>query len=229
MSLIELLRKSVTLDGCATKEVKKPKEAGSKTAFDDVGEDEAENYTIKDLKLRSAGAIASWCETDELDSDESAADRLQLLFVGIVDIDKDGELSSEEGDLLEILLNYAWDYLSTQGVDDDSISNLLNDWDSEAADRVMDLLNGSMPDGDDSIDNFAFGPDDQSAVFDAVYKKRMVVRDGHKMRVNKRISGHIKLSSNQKVAVRKMQMKSHSASAMMHRRRSMKIRKNSGL
>jgi hypothetical protein len=226
MSLIEMLRKSVLLDGCATKEVKKVKDD---VVLDAVGSDDAAKYGIQDLKLKAATALSTWCETDDLGDDESAADRLQSLFIGIVDINKDGELSDEESDLLDVLLNYAWDYLEAQGVDDDTISGLLNDWDSGAADRAMDLLNGSMPDGDDSIDNFAFGANDEEAVFDAVYKKRMVVRGGKKMRVNKRISGHVRLSAKQKIGIRKMQMKSHSAGAMMHRMRSMKIRKNSGL
>lgn len=225
MSLIDLLRKSVLLDGCATKEV----EIKDSIVLDDVSGDDAAKYGMQDIKLKAATAISTWCETDDLDDDESAADRLQSLFIGIVDINKDGELNDEESELLDMLLNVAWDYLEAQGVDEDAISGLLNDWDAAAADRVMDLLNGSMPDGDDSIDNFAFSANDEEAVFDAVYKKRMVVRGGKKMRVNKRISGHVRLSSKQKVGIRKMQMKSHSAGAMMHRARSMKIRKNSGL
>jgi len=226
MSLIDLLRKSVVLDGCATKEEKKVK---YDVVLDAVGSDDAAKYGIQDIKLKAATALSTWCETDDLDDDESAADRLQSLFIGIVDINKDAELNDEESELLDTLLNYAWEYLEAKGVDDDTISGLLNDWEAGAADRVMDLLNGSMPDGDDDIDNFAFGANDEEAVFDAVYKKRMVVRGGKKMRVNKRISGHVRLSAKQKVGIRKMQMKSHSAGAMMHRMRSMKIRKNSGL
>ncbi len=226
MSLINLLRKSVVLDGCATKEAKKVKD---NVILDEVSSDDAAKYGIQDIKLKAATALSMWCETDDLDDDESAADRLQSLFIGIVDINKDGELNDDESELLDTLLNYAWDYLEEKGVDEDTISGLLNDWDAGAADRVMDLLNGSMPDGDDDIDNFAFGSNDEEPVFDAVYKKRMVVRGGKKMRVNKRISGHVRLSAKQKVSIRKMQMKSHSAGAMMHRIRSMKIRKNSGL
>ena len=150
MSLIDLLRKSVLLDGCATKEV----EIKDSIVLDDVSGDDAAKYGMQDIKLKAATAISTWCETDDLDDDESAADRLQSLFIGIVDINKDGELNDEESELLDMLLNVAWDYLEAQGVDEDAISGLLNDWDAAAADRVMDLLNGSMPDGDDSIASF---------------------------------------------------------------------------
>ncbi|PIQ55371.1 MAG: hypothetical protein COW02_03435 [Comamonadaceae bacterium CG12_big_fil_rev_8_21_14_0_65_59_15] len=59
---------------------------------------------------------------------------------------------------------------------------------------------------------------------DAAYRKRFVIRGGKKMRVNKRISGVVRLSAKQKMGIRKMHMKSHSASARMHRMKSMRMR-----
>jgi hypothetical protein len=49
------------------------------------------------------------------------------------------------------------------------------------------------------------------------------------MRIKKRISGTVRLSAKQKVAVRKMLRKSHSAMATMKRMKSMKIRRKAGL
>ena len=79
------------------------------------------------------------------------------------------------------------------------------------------------------IDNFAFALNDSDAMFDAVYKKKFVVRGGRKTRVNKRISGKVRLSSGQKMAIRKARMKSHTAAAQLHRMKSMRVRRRSGL
>lgn len=66
-------------------------------------------------------------------------------------------------------------------------------------------------------------------VFDATYKKKLVVRRGKKVRINKRVSGHVRLSAKQKIAVRKMLRKSHSAVAKIRRSKSVKVRKRAGL
>jgi hypothetical protein len=227
MSLTDLLRGAMALDACAAKGETKPDQE-QQIVFDS-----ANDYAIKDMKLSAAAAIQTWAETDDLSDEEDSAARLQSLFVGIVDINKDGDISDDEAEFIDELLNYAWDYLASKGVEDDDIGLLLNDWDSAAADRIMDVVNSSLPDSEDGemddLDNFAFGGEAEEAVFDAVYKKKMVVRGGKKMRINKRLSGRVKLSAKQKVAIRKMHMKSHSAGATMRRAKSMKMRKRSGL
>jgi hypothetical protein len=221
MSLSDLLRRNVTLDGCGDKiETKK------KPTLDAISES-AEKYAMQDMKIKAANAIQAWKETDDLGDDETNAERLMNLFVGIVDANKDGEISEEESNYLEALLNYAWDYLSERGIDEDDIESLLNDFDADAADRVMDLLNGESD--DDDLDSFAFGDDEQEAVFDAVYKNVAAVRGGKKVRLRKKISGSVRLTAKQKVAIRKMQLKSHSAGAQMKRMKSLKVRKHMGM
>jgi hypothetical protein len=224
MNLSDLLRRNIVLDSCGDKE----KVDTKKKPTLDAANESAAKYAMQDMKLKAASAIESWKSSDELGDDETSANRLQSLFIGIVDVNKDGELSEEENNYLEALLNYAWDYLSSKGIDDDDIDLLLNEFDEEAADRIMDLLNGDGVDEDD-LDTFAFSDDAQEAVFDAVYKNVMAVRGGKKVRLHKRISGAVHLSAKQKIGIRKMQMKSHSAGAMMHRMKSMKLRKRSGL
>lgn len=197
----------------------------------------AADYVIADLRMKVVAALAQWAETpaDELAEGESMADRLLALVVGIIDADKDGEITEEEQAVADMLLNAAWEYLASKGVSEADCDALLNEWDVDAANRVKDLL----AEGGDAtdLDDFAFDEDAESPVFDstgavvmdAVYKKRMVVRGGRKMRVNKRISGVVRLSAKQKIAVRKMHRKSHSAAAMLHRMKSMRLRKASGL
>ena len=58
---------------------------------------------------------------------------------------------------------------------------------------------------------------------------KMAVRNGKKMRIRKRISGTVRLSAKQKLAIRKARMKSHSAGAMMRRMKSMRMRRKMGI
>jgi hypothetical protein len=67
------------------------------------------------------------------------------------------------------------------------------------------------------------------ATLDAVYKKKIVIRRGKKVRINKRVSGTVRLTAKQKVAVRKMLRKTHSAVAQMRRSKSMRVRRRAGL
>lgn len=192
----------------------------------------ADTYTKNDITLKAVASIQQWVESDDLDDGESCADRLLAMVVGIADANKDGEISDEEQAVVDIALNAIWDYLSKYGAEDDDISSLLNDWDDDAAERIKDLLASSMPeDSDADLDNFVFGGGSELAdpVFDAVYKKTLAVRGGKKVRINKRISGTVRLSAKQKIGIRKAQMKSHGALAMMHRMKSLKVRKRSGL
>lgn len=206
--------------------------------FDGVDDDApsgAAAYADADLRLKAVAAIHQWAETtaDDLAEGESLADRLFALAVGIADSDKDGEISEDEAGVCNIVLDAMWDYLSAKGVSDEDCDALLNEGDSGAADRVMDLIVSALPSGDeavaDEMDAFAFDSDSDTALFDAAYKKKIAVRGGKKVRINKRVSGHVRLSAKQKISVRKMLRKSHSAVATMRRAKSMRVRKKAGL
>lgn len=205
------------------------------TVFDSatVTLDAASVYAETDIKLKSVAAIQEWLNTDTLEDGETSADRLMSLFVGIADANKDGELTDDEQDVVNLALNSAFDYFVGKGVDEADAESLLSDWAPDVADRVRELLVSGMPEGEDAeaaeIDNFAFGEGDQEAALDAVYKKRMVIRAGKKVRINKRISGHVRLSARQKVAIAKMQRRSHSGAAMAHRAKSMRMSRRMGL
>lgn len=201
----------------------------------DVPQGGAAAYALADLRLKAVAVVHGWAETglDDLADGETLADRLLALVVGVADADKDGELTADEQEVCDIVLNAIWDYLLTKGVSEEDCDALLNGWDAAAGDRVNDLVVSALPDGDeaaaDEMDSFAFDAESDGAVFDAVYKKKIVVRGGKKMRINKRVSGHVKLSAKQKLGIRKMLRKSHSAAATMHRAKSVRIRKRAGL
>ena len=197
----------------------------------------ASAYSLQDTSLKAVAAVQAWCETDDLAGGEGSGDRLMAMLIGIADENKDGELSDDEQTVVGIAINAAWDYMGSKGVSDADLSALFESEDptdyNGAGDRVMEFLADNMPDGDeaatDDASDFAFGPDAQASVFDAVYKKRFAVRAGRKVVIRKRISGHVRLSAKQKVSIRKMLMKSHGAKASAHRMKSMRVRKSRGM
>lgn len=207
--------------------------AANRPAFDSAEEVETNDagaaYLEADLKIATATAIQQWAEADDLGDGEGVADRLVALFVGIADANKDGDITDEEAEILDEVLEDAYDYLVSLGVDEDDVSALLNDFDEQVAVRVQEFIISALPDGEEEsqehVNAFAFGGE----ALDAAYKKVMAVRGGKKVRINKRISGTVRLSAKQKVAIRKARMKSHSAKAMIKRARSMRLRKKMGL
>lgn len=222
---VHRISKRPALDDCKGKKETMDSAAGSTAS--------AEDYTLKNISLNAAATIHQWCEDDDLDEGESSADRLLNSLIGIADPNKDGEITSDEQELLDVALNAAWDYLASKGVSEEDCDALLNDWDEDAADRVKDLVCSMLPEGEDAamedLNGFVFGEDAEQPALDAIYKPKWVVRAGKKMKKMVRVAGRVLLSAKQKLAVRKMHMKSHSASAMMHRARSFFKRRKMGL
>lgn len=197
--------------------------------MDSAGESagDGETYVATNVALSVAGVLQEWAETDNLDEGEGYGDRLMAMLVGIADDNQNGELDDDEIAIFTSACEFAWDYLSGKGVTDDDCDKLLNDFDNDVADRVHELLIQRLPDGEDAsgadIDAFAFG-DEGTVAMDAVYKKAIAIRNGKKTRINKRISGTVRLSAKQKLSIRKAGMKAHSAKAQMRRAKSMRIR-----
>ncbi len=203
------------------------------SAAESGGLEAAAEHEIRTLRMQAAAAIQQWVEESDLDASESSADRLLALMVGIADENQDGELDDDEQEVLLVALESGWDYLSGLGVEEDDISALLNDWDADAGERVRDLVASALPDGDDeadeAIERFAFTDDDQEPLLDATYRKTVAIRGGKKVRINKRVSGTVRLSGKQKLAIRKASMKARSAGAKARRLKSMKLRRKLGL
>ncbi|WP_109479083.1 hypothetical protein [Paraburkholderia sp. C35] len=236
----EMLRRALT-------PVAPAKPAPQGTVFDGANDDDStadpNGYASTDLRIKAASIVQAWAATDadSLGDGETLADRLLMLVIGAIDVDKDGEISDDESQVAAVLIDYIWDYLSSKGVSDDDCAALLDDGDNDAANRVKDLLADSLPTDDESaaddVDSFAFDDEAQTAVFDsagevmfdAAYKKKVAFRAGHKVRINKRVSGTVRLSAKQKIAVKKMLRKSHSASATIKRMKSMRMRSKAGL
>ncbi len=199
--------------------------------------DSAASYALSQVSMAAAASVQAWVETDDLAEGEGAADRLIAMLIGIADDNKDGELSEEEQEIVQIAMNEAWDYLSAKGVADSDLDTIFNADDpadaNAAAARVMEFMADRLPDGEeassDEVDDFAFGGKAGESVFDAVYKKRFAIRKGKKVRINKRVSGTIRLSAAQKVSIRKALRKAHGSRATAKRMKSMRVRRSMSL
>ena len=107
--------------------------------------------------------------------------------------------------------------------------------DETAAENIQELLINTAPNGEDEeldsilADAFEFDEDSDAAVLDATYKRALAIRNGKKTIIRKRISGTVRLSAKQKMAIKKAQRKAHSGAARAKRLKSMKRRQKMGL
>lgn len=207
--------------------------------FDGVGYEAADDvsaYQMTDIALKVGGAMQAWIETEpsDLDEGESLSDRFDSLMVGIIDEDHDGEISDDEAVLLEIAINKAAEWMIGKGLSEEDVGAFFNESADDAeVERMVEFLRGVAPDGEDAeieeLNNFAFDNDSSTGAFDATYKRKIAIRAGKKVIVRKRISGRVKLSAKQKMAVKKMLRKSHSSKANRMRLKSMKKRIKMGI
>jgi hypothetical protein len=213
-------------------EKKEPED--KKTEPEDKKEDDAEavmdaagEYTANDIALNAVAAVQEWAETvpSDLDEGEGLGDRLFGLLVGIADEDMDGDISEDEAEVVNMAAEIAAEYLISKGVSEADVIALLEDFDNDLAANVQEFVVEKMPEGDDS-DLFVFGDGSDESALDAVYKKKIVVRAGRKVRINKRVSGFVKRTTGQKLALKKALRKAHSATAKLRRAKSMRRRKS---
>jgi hypothetical protein len=206
-------------------------DSAEKKQTSDAGAD----YANADIALKAVAAVQEWAETqdDDLDDGETLADRLFSLLAGIADANMDGEVGEDEQEVFFLAADAAANYLASKGIADDDAISLLEDFDVEVAQNVHELLISALPNGEEEaaadMDAFVFGDGSDESALDAVYKKRIAFRGGRKVMIKKRISGKVRLSAKQKVGIRKMLRKSHSAAAQMRRAKSMRLRAKAGL
>lgn len=190
-----------------------------------------DDVVSSDTDITAAAIVQEWGETlpEDLDAGEHMGDRLFSLMVGALPEGEfpDGFDDDAADDLMD-LGDAVGDVLADLGVDDGDIELLLNDFDAEVAERVQELVAGSLPEGVDPA-GFVLGDGSDEPAFDAVYRKRIAVRGGKKVRINKRVSGKVILTAGQKTAVRKMQLKARTSLAKLRRAKSMRVRTRLGL
>lgn len=229
------------------KEPKKPKQK------DDVVTDDVTNtaavFQEQAIASDAMNLLNEWLDTDEsdLDSDEGFGDRLYHLMIGLADENKDGDISDDEAEIINVGLNAVADYLVAKGVDEDKVVSLLEEFDNNLANNVREIVLANLPEGEEALfedmDKVIFSAEENQSVLDsvqrmaekqgltldAVYRKTFAIRHGKKMRINKRISGKVRLSAKQKVAIRKAQRKAQTGAAKLRRLKSFRLSKRLGL
>lgn len=199
------------------------KKAAARMSLDDS----ARKFEMMSARMDAGAIVEVWAKEDDLEYGETFADRLIAMIIGAADINIDGELTGDEIEVANEVGAAVYDYFLALGVEESDASAVLNG-DDDAAMRVRDFIS-EFDEDDFNVDEFVFGEDAQDSLYDAAYKKALAVRDGKKVMINKRVSGAVKLSSKQRAALRKAQMKSHGAGAKMKRMKSMKVRKKMGI
>lgn len=217
-----------------------PEKKPTKVALDSASDPDMDgDFDDAQGGITAASIVQQWVETDDLDQGETLADRLFQLILGSVDEDIDGEVSDAEQEEFDDLCDYAGQYLSRLGVPDDDVSALLNEWDDNAAERVVDQVLNNLPDGDSALDDInGFVFDTSGVTLDSatiskrgsgIYKKVRVIRQGKLTEARVRIGGSVKVSSKVKAHLAKVRGKSKSAAALRKWKRSMGMRRKSGL
>jgi len=210
--MMDLLGGNITLD--STVKMKK----------DDEDMDDA---SLREVKLKAMSAFEVWEATteDELAGGEGFADRLQALLLGIWSPDKDDDIDEDEQYMIDVACDFVEGWLIGQGVDEADVNAILDDWDNEAAERVIEFLQTKEKGTFDGIYGGAYSA---MPTLDATYKKKIVFKNGKKMIKRKRVSGHFKMTPAQRAGLKKAQRKSHNATANRKRLKSKTARKRAG-
>lgn len=201
--------------------------------------DKVQSFARQQARTNAMSAVLAWIEDGDF-----SYQALDEYIIGAADLDGDFEITEAE----EAYYNEIWrevpDALLTLGAAAEDVSRLVNDEDDKAGAIVGKAVNTAVneleADDDELIVGFAMGkdavfenasddPNGRHMILEATYKKMKAVRDGQVQVINKRMSGKVRLSSAQRAGIKKMQRKSHTASANLARKKSMRVRKMRGM
>ncbi|EPL8679528.1 hypothetical protein N0P70_005527 [Klebsiella michiganensis] len=172
----------------------------------------------------AASMIAQWIEDDEPEAD--AFDALAMTMAGLDGLDEDDEPTDEQIDAYNEALAALAEAAVAMGADQDDVTDMIDDEDDGAAERVFDALAENDTDMmEEAIAIYTVAGGDK-AMMEAARKK--VIRDG-KVKIIRKRPRPRRLNSLQKQALKKAQRKSHTAVANVNRKKSMRLRKKRGL
>lgn len=200
---------------------KSPEEQTEKLFFESVGEDlfleavaKAANQT---LRTNAAAAVIVW-----LSEGDSSFDELDALIYGFAS-DHDGEeLSEEELEDYNAMMEYAFEFLIANGAKADQVQSIEEN--ADACDVVFKAVNEAIKgkDDDELVADFSVR---ETMMLEATKK---VIRDGQVVFKKKRTKKY-RQTPAQKAALKKARSKSNTAAAKANRRKSMRIRKSRGM
>ncbi|WP_348893327.1 hypothetical protein [Escherichia coli] len=177
-----------------------------------------------DMRSLAASMIAGWVEDGDPEAD--SFDALAITMAGLADIDEDTDFTDEQIDAYNDALAALADAAVALGADQDDVTEMIDDEDDSAAERVYDALSESDTDMMETAIAIYTVAGGDSAMLEAVRKK--VVRDGKVTIIRKRPRPR-RMTSLQKQALKKARRKAHTSVANINRKKSMRIRKKRGL
>ena len=199
-----------------------PDDISEKLFFESVTEDMMLEATSKmaDQTLRSnaAAAVITW-----IDGEDATYEELDSLLYGFAAGDDDQEeLTEDELEVYNALLEYVDEFLVANGADASQVQSM--DENEDAAEAVFNDVKESIKakDDDELIADFAVR---ETMMNESTQK---VVRDGKVVTKKKKTKKH-KQSPAQKAALKKAQKKSNSSAAKAQRRKSNRVRKSRGM
>ncbi|MCY6932031.1 hypothetical protein OYC22_16890 [Escherichia coli] len=207
------------LESAEQKTQAKPKE-DIETAMMEAVESRAQG----DMRSLAASMLAGWVEDGDPEAD--SFDALAITMAGLADIDEDTDFTDEQVDAYNDALAALADAAVALGADQDDVTEMIDDEDDSAAERVYDALSESDADMMEAAIAIYTVAGGDSAMLEAVRKK--VVRDGKVTIIRKRPRPR-RMTSLQKQALKKARRKAHTSVANINRKKSMRIRKKRGL
>ncbi len=207
-----------------------------------TGTDAVQVFARQQTRTQAMSAILAWVEDGEF-----TYTALDEYIIGMADLDGDFEISDEE----EAIYNAVWaevpDALLSLGATETDANDFVNGEGKASADAaarvgkaLKERLDELEADDDEIIAGFALGedavfenasddPEGRHMILEATYRKQKVVRDGKVVKINKRISGKVRLSAAQKAGLRKARRKANTAAARLQRKKSMRLRARRGM
>ncbi|WP_110459111.1 hypothetical protein [Escherichia coli] len=207
------------LESAEHKTQTKPKE-DIETAMMEAVESRAQG----DMRSLAASMLAGWIEDGDPEAD--SFDALAITMAGLADIDEDTDFTDEQVAAYNDALAALADAAVALGADQDDVTEMIDDEDDSAAERVYDALSESDADMMEAAIAIYTVAGGDSAMLEAVRKK--VVRDGKVTIIRKRPRPR-RMTSLQKQALKKARRKAHTSVANINRKKSMRIRKKRGL
>lgn len=237
---------SETSDGSCRQDGKQ--DAAGKEKAANVLEGAGSGRSIEDIVLEAVEtdlrAIAATIALEWAQGDDHSYDALDAYVLDAAGIDEDSEVTEDDEDFYNEVWGEVADALVFLGADETAVTELCDKEDSSAGASVAEAVKGGLvaegaPSDEAIVMEFAAGDNydvfksiyegAEGDLFEAAYRKKKVVRDGKVVKINKRVSGRIRLSAAQKAGLRAARRKANTAVARLHRRKSMKLRKQRGL
>ncbi|HBN6266231.1 TPA: hypothetical protein L3N15_004213 [Vibrio parahaemolyticus] len=188
--------------------------------FESVTDDmflEAVSKTAEtNLRSNAAASVMTW-----IDEGDASFEELDALIYGFAAGD-DEELDDDELEDYNAMMNYAYEFLVSNGADAAQVQSMEEN--EDASEAVFNAVKESTKAKDDAelIADFSVR---ETMMLEA---KKKVVRDGEVTYVKKKTKKH-RQTPAQKASLKKAQKKSNTSAAKAKRRKSNRVRKSHGM